>query len=453
MTDIEQSKYSEDVLTVSELTRRVTALLKSGIGRVWVSGEISNLRTPQSGHMYFTLKDQDSQMSAVMFNGRNRSLRFRPQDGIEVMVRGSVTIFAPRGQYQIIVDRMEPRGAGALQIAFEQLKKKLDQEGLFDPARKKPIPAMPRRIGLVTSPTGAAIRDILSVIRRRFSGVHLVLYPVRVQGAESPAEVVAGIEALDSLGDIDVMIIGRGGGSIEDLWAFNDERVARAVYACATPIISAVGHEIDFTISDFVADLRAATPSAAAELVVGERDAMRNDLEQVRRRLRSAARHAVERAENKFYNLQQSYVLQRPEDILRDRQQRLDEMTETLHTALNERIVNERNRLRRMTDAVRHLRPAATVARNRDRLTVLARRLATDYAHMLTGLRSRQSELTARLDGLSPLGVLARGYSLVRRVEDGSLVVDAACVDAGDRLDIQFHRGRIVATVDEPVAG
>ncbi len=282
----EADEYRQDVLTVTELTRRVKSAVESDVGTVWVSGEISNLRIPASGHIYFTLKDENCQLAAVMFRGRNRSIRFQPDDGLEVVVHGSVTVYEARGQYQIIVDQIEPRGIGALQLAFEQLKKKLDEEGLFDEDHKVAMPALPRRIGVVTSPTGAAIRDILTVIRRRFSGVHLLLYPARVQGDEAPGEIVDGIRTLDSLGDIDVIIIGRGGGSIEDLWAFNDENVARAVYECTTPLICAVGHEIDFTIADFVADLRAATPSAAAELVVGERETMRDNV--VRRRQRLA---------------------------------------------------------------------------------------------------------------------------------------------------------------------
>jgi len=447
----ENSEFRENVFSVTELTRRVKSLLESGVGSVWVAGEISNMRVPSSKHMYFTLKDEASQIAAVMFRGRNQSLRFRPEDGLEVVVHGLVTVYETRGQYQIIVDRMEPRGVGALQMAFEQLKKKLADEGLFDDVHKVPVPALPRRIGLVTSSTGAAIRDILTVVRRRFSGVYLLLYPVRVQGDEAPPEIIEGIRTLDALGDVDVIIVGRGGGSIEDLWAFNDEGVARAIHACGTPVISAVGHEIDFTIADFVADLRAATPSAAAELVVGEREAMRETVRRQCRRLEMAVRGVIETAGNRLKFSRESYMMQRPDQIFRDRQQKLDEVTDTLQRRSRDELDSRRRNLARFTEAMRLLRPQVIVARDRERFEETVRRLAGGYRHAVAEMRTRHSNLGAKLDGLNPLGVLARGYSLVRKPPQAALVTDARQTTVGDRLDIQFHRGRATVCVEQTV--
>jgi hypothetical protein len=260
------SDTSPEIWTVSQLTRRVKNLLETQISYVWVSGEISNYRVSPAGHAYFTLKDAESQIDAVMFRGKLMGLRFGPENGLEVIVYGLVTVYEKRGAYQIVCDEMQPKGMGALQLAFEKLRKKLQQEGLFEESHKKPLPLLPRRIGVVTSPTGAAIRDILNVIRRRFANVHIILWPARVQGDEAAPEIVEGIRVLDAWG-VDVMIVGRGGGSLEDLWPFNEEIVVRAVYEARTPIISAVGHEIDYTLTDFAADVRAPTPSAAAELV------------------------------------------------------------------------------------------------------------------------------------------------------------------------------------------
>ena len=272
------------VLTVTELTRLIKAALESEVGTVWVEGEVSNLRQPSSGHLYFTVKDANAQITAVLFRGDQQRLKFKPRDGLQVRVYGEISVYERSGNYQIIVRVLEEAGKGALQAKFEELKEKLQKEGLFDPARKKAIPLLPRHVGVVTSPTGAAIHDILNVISRRFPNLHLVLAPVKVQGEGAAREIAAAIEFLNRRGGFDVLIVGRGGGSLEDLWCFNEEIVARAIAASRIPVISAVGHEIDFTISDFVADLRAATPSAAAELVVGRKDAFEGTLDELTRR-------------------------------------------------------------------------------------------------------------------------------------------------------------------------
>ncbi|HWM78482.1 MAG TPA: exodeoxyribonuclease VII large subunit, partial [Methylomirabilota bacterium] len=276
------------VYTVSELTAGIKGTLEGTFPAVWVEGEISNLRVPSSGHAYFTLKDEGAQLSAVLFRGRGRRVRFEPEDGMHVLAFGGLDVYAARGQYQLVVELMEPQGLGALQLAFEQLKRKLEAEGLFDEARKRPLPAFPRVIGIVTSPTGAAIRDMLNIIGRRFADLHILITPVRVQGDEAPGEIVQALLHLQEIANLDVIIVGRGGGSIEDLWAFNDERVARALAVCRVPVISAVGHETDFTIADFVADLRAPTPSGAAELVVREKLAVMETLADLYARLKQA---------------------------------------------------------------------------------------------------------------------------------------------------------------------
>ncbi|HIJ73970.1 MAG TPA: exodeoxyribonuclease VII large subunit, partial [Candidatus Hydrogenedentes bacterium] len=321
-----------EIWTVSQLTRRVKNLLEAEISYVWVSGEISNWRVSPAGHAYFNLRDEDSQVDVVMFRGKLMQLRFGPENGLEVIIHGLVTVYEKRGNYQIVCDEMEPKGLGALQLAFEKLKRKLDEEGLFDEAHKKPLPVLPRRIGVVTSPTGAAIRDILNVLERRFANVHVILFPARVQGDEAAEEIVEGIRALDEFG-VDVMIVGRGGGSLEDLWPFNEEIVVRAVYQVETPIISAVGHEIDFALTDFAADLRAPTPSAAAELVVQEREALVKNVQGVRQRMTQAIAYRLEQTRNRLALARSCYLFQRPEEVVRQRRQQLDELRMRLQDA------------------------------------------------------------------------------------------------------------------------
>ena len=284
---------SRHIYSVSALTAEVKAVLEDGFSAIWVEGELSNFKHHTSGHMYFTLKDAQAQIRGVMFRGHNRLLRFHPIDGLAVLVSGTVTVYERRGEYQINVEFMEPRGVGALQLAFEQLKAKLEAEGLFDEARKRPLPLLPRRIGIITSPTGAVIRDMLTIIGRRFPGLEVLIHPVAVQGECAAAEVAAALERLGARADLDVLIVARGGGSLEDLWAFNEEGVARAIVASAVPVISAVGHETDVTIADFVADLRAPTPSAAAELVVARRDELRQRVDDLMARAVATLQHGV----------------------------------------------------------------------------------------------------------------------------------------------------------------
>ncbi len=435
------------VLTVSELTRRVKDLLEGEVGYVWVSGEISNWRVSPSGHAYFTLKDAHSQVESVMFRNRLFPLRFQPGNGLEVVVYGLVTVYEKRGSYQIVCEEMHPKGVGALQLAFEQLKRKLEAEGLFDAAHKKPLPLLPHRIGIVTSPTGAAIRDILNVIRRRFAHVHLILYPARVQGEEAAAEIVEGIRTLDRWG-VDVIIVGRGGGSLEDLWPFNEESVVRAVYAAKTPIISAVGHEIDYVLTDFAADVRAPTPSAAAEIVVREQEVLVDRIGQLRKRLAKGAAHHLEQAHNRLALAKSSYVFRRPEELVRQRRLALDDLRMRLDGEMTRLIELASNRLRAVARALALLSPKQRLCRAREQLGELRRRAARAGRTLLDRYRAQVGPLMARLTALNPLAVLARGYAAAWKLPQKVLVRDARQLAPEDRLLLKFGHGGATATVE-----
>jgi len=389
------------ILTVTQLTRQVKDLLEGAFPEIWVSGEVSNLTAPQSGHIYFTLKDEQSQVRAVLFRSSQRHLKFTLQHGMEVICRGRVGVYEPRGEYQLIVEYVEPKGIGALQKAFEELKARLDREGLFDRERKRPLPLLPRRIGVVTSPTGAAIRDILRVIRRRHPRMEILLYPVPVQGPDAAPAIVEAIEAFNREKLADVLIVGRGGGSLEDLWAFNEESVARAIAASAIPVISAVGHETDYTIADFVADLRAPTPSAAAEMVVESEEHLRETIGSLESRMVLALR------------------------------QRLDQAGSTV-----------RHALRLLGDPRRRLAQAA------QRVDELAGRLGTGLRHHVRRDRSRLEAFAGALDHLNPLAILSRGYSITRELPSGMILKDAAEVKAGDQISTRLHAGEIVSRVE-----
>lgn len=439
------------IWSVSQLTRRVKGLLETEISYVWVAGEISNFRVSPAGHAYFTLKDKESQLDAVMFRGKLMGLRFGPENGAEVIVYGLVTVYEKRGAYQIVCDEIQPKGMGALQLAFEKLKKQLDAEGLFAAEHKKPIPRFPKRIGVVTSPAGAAIRDILNVIRRRFANVHIILYPARVQGEEAPEEIVSGIAALDAWG-VDVMIVGRGGGSMEDLWAFNEEIVVRAIYEAETPIISAVGHEIDYTLSDFVADLRAPTPSAAAELVVQEQEAVMARVMQLRQGLvRAAADHAGQ-LRHRLALARSSYFFQRPGELVRERRQRTDELRLRLQTAVGEQQRSLRIRVDRARRSLPLLSPLVQLRRVRERLAALRQRLAQSGRMTTERRRARLHALEGQLNALSPVAILARGYALAWKLPERTLVREAAQLAPGDRVALQFGKGGATAAVESAEA-
>ena len=436
------------VYTVSELTAGIKGTLEGMFPAVWVEGEISNLRVPSSGHAYFTLKDEGAQLSAVLFRGRGRRVRFEPEDGMHVLAFGGLDVYAARGQYQLVVELMEPQGLGALQLAFEQLKRKLEAEGLFDDGRKRKLPVYPRVIGIVTSPTGAAIRDMLNIIGRRFGDLRILIAPVRVQGDGSPAEIVQALVNLQEMAELDVIVVGRGGGSIEDLWAFNDETVARAIVACRVPVISAVGHETDFTIADFVADLRAPTPSGAAELVVREKLAVIERLVDLYARLKQAMTADVTAQRERLQFLARRRVLTDPARALRDLYRRLDDLQGRLRLGLRAGQRQIRHRLALLTQALSARNPVARISADVALLGQLRGRLVSGAAHGVQASRARFATSVGRLESLSPLAVLSRGYS-VTRLPSGALVRSAAQARAGDLLEILLHQGALGARVTE----
>ena len=431
------------ILTVSELTRGVRLLLESKYAEVWVEGEISNARLWKTGHLYFTLKDESAQMKAVMFRSALRHQRFRPDDGQHVIARGRLSVYEPKGEYQIICEHLEPHGLGARQLAFDQLRKQLSQEGLFDEGRKRPLPSLPRKIGVVTSLDGAAIRDIINVLSRRYPNVHVVIGPARVQGDGAASEIVRTMQALGRIPGIDVIIVGRGGGSVEDLWAFNEEPVARAIAAMPVPVISAVGHETDYTISDFVADLRAPTPSAAAELVVAQKDEITARILRLGERLRATVRDGLQRRRTLVHRLEARPGLAGWPARVALRGRRVDEVSHQLTRVARsglrrrERRVHEwRLRLEALDLGRRLGRIRTRLAEARGGLTAAAR--ATH--------RGRDAQLriaTGRLETLSPLAVLARGYAVCWDAERSQIIRDAAVVSPGQHIHVTLDRGAL----------
>lgn len=434
------------IYTVSQLTAEVKRLLEGNFEHVWVEGEISNFRLPSSGHFYFTLKDESAQVRAVMFRMQSRLLKFDPEDGLRVVCYGRLTVYEPRGEYQIVVDHLEPKGLGALQLAFEQLKEKLSREGLFDPAHKKPLPPLPQKIGIVTSPTGAAIRDILQIIDRRFANVHIFLYPVKVQGPGAAQEIARAVEELNQWPGLEVMIVGRGGGSLEDLWAFNEEVVARAIYQSRVPIISAVGHEIDFTIADFVADLRAPTPSAAAELVVRNKVELVQTLESLARRMGQAVRVDLEARRERLSAL--LYRLVDPRKRISDQRLRLDDFFYRLAGSMQQGLSRKNDLLRLKSESLILLHPGRRIAEYSHRLSQFYRRLAvTEKAH-LRFFRQRVDGIMGKLQSLSPLSILERGYSIARLLPSREIVRRAAQLKLEDRVNVKVHQGEFIARVE-----
>ena len=391
---------AQKILTVTEITRKVKQLLEGGFTGVAVQGELSNFKRHTSGHLYFTLKDEGAQISGVMWRSRSAGLTFVPQDGMKVVVTGRLTVYEVRGVYQIDASSIRPLGIGELQIAFERLKQKLSAEGLFDAERKKPLPEFPERIGVVTSPTGAALQDMINILRRRFPCVQLILNPVRVQGAGAAEEIARAVDEFNAYGEVDVVIVGRGGGSLEDLWAFNEEVVARAIARSRIPVISAVGHEIDFTIADFVADLRAPTPSAAAELVVPDRRAILDILRDYWYRMHESIENRLKEHSTAIRHLLTSYAMSRPVDLHRQLSQRLDELQKTMFVAAEHRVA--------LT--------SATV-----------------------------DSLTHRITALDPRRTLKRGYAIIRK--ENRIIGSRAPLRARDTIEVEFHDGTVQSTV------
>ncbi|MFZ2052791.1 MAG: exodeoxyribonuclease VII large subunit [Candidatus Aminicenantales bacterium] len=419
---------SDRIYTVSEITRLVKLELENAFPAVWVEGEVSNFHRHSSGHLYFTLKDERSQLRGVMFRGEARRLAFELKDGLQVICRGRLNVYEPRGEYQIVAERVEPKGKGALQLAFEQLKEKLRVEGLFDPKHKKPLPLFPKKLGIVTSPRGAAIIDILRTLERRFARLHILIYPVKVQGEGAAEEIVKGIDYLGRQPDIDVIIVGRGGGSIEDLWAFNEEKVARAVFRCPIPIISAVGHEVDFTIADFVADIRASTPSVAAEIVIKEEQALVDRIDGWSKRLTQNLLFFLQGRRQLVSDLSRHRVFQNFRLALYNLEQRVDDLEE------------------RARDVFR--RKKMTLSENRAAVTLFEEKMTSNVRRLLQNLGAHWEKLSLELHNLSPLNILKKGYTLcwkgdlqlIRRVED---------VETDKDITVSFYKGAFTCRVRE----
>jgi exodeoxyribonuclease VII large subunit len=436
------------VLTVSQLTGRIRALLEQQFVDVWVEGELSNCRVWNTGHMYFTLKDAGAQIKGVMFRSALRYLRFKPVDGLRVLARARVSVYDPKGEYQVVCEHLEPEGLGALQLAFDQLKQRLTAEGLFDQRRKRPLPFLPRKIGVVTSLEGAAVRDIIKVLQRRHPNAHIVIRPARVQGEGAALDIARAMRAIAKVPGVDVVIVGRGGGSIEDLWAFNDEVVARAIAGCPVPTISAVGHETDVTIADFVADLRAPTPSAAAEMVVSRKDDFCAHLERLSHRVIAAIRARVHRGEGRLRALEARPGYAGFHGRLAMRGRHAAELTHELRRALLARLaLRERGyqalRLKLETFDVRR-----RFAALRARLVAGDGRLRSAVAQRQHRAHSRVGKAAARLDSLSPLAVLGRGYAVAWDADRTAIIRDAAAVSPGDRVHVTLERGELDCTVE-----
>lgn len=432
--------------TVRDLVAAVRIHLEREYGDVWVEGEISNFRAHDSGHLYFTLKDQNAQIRVVMFRSSARLLRFRPENGLQVVVRGRVTIYEDRGELQVSAEYVEPKGAGALQIAFEQLKAKLEAEGLFDPARKKAIPTLPARIGIVTSPQAAALRDILNILRRRHDTASVLIFPAQVQGEAAALELAAGIRYFNKARNVDVIIVARGGGSAEDLAAFNHEGLARAVVASTIPVISAVGHETDFTILDFVADLRAPTPSAAAELVIRSRLEVEEQLAGLHRRLEKATRYHLLMARQNLTELARHGAFARMMDLIHRREQRLDDLVNRLAHGQRDIFEKRRRRFEALSAAVRHYDVRRVLAGMKKDLDARTTATVSAARNLLLERRVRVERMVTALSALSPLAILERGYALVFDAS-GTLLKDAAKVKAGDEISARLAKGMLGATV------
>lgn len=450
-------KPSRKVLSVTELTAQVRRILEGQLGHIWVTGEITNLRNQSSGHIYFTLKDANAQLTCVLFRGELYVDRTLLEDGRKVTLGGELTVYESRGQYQLRVMQAELQGAGALQAAFERLKQKLDAEGLFAKERKRPLPRFPQRIGLVTSPTGAAIRDVLHVIERRNPGLELFLAPCRVQGDGAGVEIAAAIQLLNEFNakslsrgsaGLELILVTRGGGSMEDLWAFNEEVVARAIFHSALPVVSAVGHEIDFTISDFVADFRAATPSAAAEIITEGVFASCQFISEAGARIRQFAGQQIENKRRMLSQSRQRVERLHPRRKLNEWLQRLDELQSSIDRCAKQGMRRQQLAWRNLSERLLRVRPAVLLKQRRELLRQESERLREQSRHRMREWKNRLGTMEARLRLLGPNQVLARGYSITRDAETGKVVTDASAVEKGRKITTKLKTGKITSTID-----
>ncbi len=438
---------SKIILTVSRLTNLLKETLEENFEQVWLEGEVSNFATPSSGHLYFTIKDAGAMLRCVMFRSSVKAVKFRIEEGMALILRGRISIYEQRGEYQLIAEYAEPKGIGALQAAFIQLKERLAGEGLFDESKKQALPKIPKRIGIVTSSSGAAIHDILNVLGRRNAAVELLLYPVKVQGTGAAEEIAAAIDDLNALHAADVLIVGRGGGSLEDLWAFNEEVVARAIYRSKIPVISAVGHETDWTISDFTSDLRAATPSAAAELVCRAEDELNQEIQNLLHRLHYGIAGQLNLHRRTVDGLLRS--LHDPSRLLGHWGQRIDDLTGHLDLALRNLFIRHKEQLTRHEQQLAAFHPTVKIGRLRQELILLSESAERQLEHQLEHLGRRNAEAVARLEVLSPLHTLARGFCVVSRIPDGKVIKNADLLEIGDKIGLRLHQGSMLCRVQE----
>lgn len=440
-----------DVYTPARLNREARALLERGLPSLWLEGEISNLSRPSSGHWYFSLKDESAQLRCAMFRQRNMMARFTPKDGMHVLTRGRVSLYESRGDYQFIADHMEEAGEGVLRRRFELLKNKLAAEGLFDAARKRALPRLPKRIGVITSPSGAAIRDVLNILRRRFCTIPVLIYPVQVQGASAAGQIAATLRLASRRADCDVLILARGGGSLEDLWAFNEEVVARAIFDCRIPIVSGVGHEVDFTIADFVADLRAPTPSGAAEIVVPDCNEWTRSVALLGRRVQTAMVRSLAARQQRLVWLERRLAQVHPGVELRQRAQRLDELEQRLIRCMRHGFSRRRSALVELGAHLRQHSPAVRVAAARGRLEIARKTLGACMQRRLGNMDARLRLAAGKLNAVSPLATLQRGYAIVTDAE-GTVVTDATSVNNGDVIQTRLSRGTLQARIEQVVS-
>ncbi len=437
---------NKTIYTVSELNRRIKQRLESDFPMIWITGEISNLRRPPSGHLYFTLKDSKSHLSAVMFKGQARRLTARPDDGLAILGMGRVSVYEPRGIYQLIIEYMEPKGLGDLQLAFEQLKKRLSAEGLFDPAGKQPLPLLPRKVHILTSPSGAVIFDTVSVIQRRFTNIPIVLIPTAVQGASAVKEVLQAIRYLNELPDAEVAILARGGGSLEDLQAFNDESVARAIYQSHVPIVSAIGHETDYTIADFVADLRAPTPSAAAELVVPEKYALKDRVADLERQIGVFALANTADKRNHLNNCRARLL--DPRQRINDGRLAVDELSQRLSISLQRTLGDNRVLLKTVSARLNPSRVRAKIIFAKQKHKQLNLKILYTINILIYDYRRKAQVLSSRLAALNPMAVLERGYSITRKLPQRAIITDSRRIHIGDAVEITLASGTLIGRIE-----
>lgn len=443
------TQTNRDIYSVSRLNSEIRAILEGSFPLLWIEGEISNLSTPRSGHSYFSLKDEYAQVRCALFRSKRNLLRFSPANGDQVLVRARISLYEARGDYQLIIEHMEPAGAGALQRAFDELKAKLDKEGLFDTSRKQPLPAYPKRIGIITSPSGAAVQDVLQILQRRFPALPVLIYPVPVQGETASREITRMLKLADQREDCDLLILTRGGGSLEDLAAFNDEDLARTIAALKTPIISAIGHEIDFTIADFVADRRAPTPSAAAELATADQQVIANLLRQHQNRILRQMLQQLSQKQLQLRHCQQKLQLLHPLGRLEQQQQRLDELALKMENLWHHKLLGSTHQLDKLSARLKQCSPLYRLQRLLPRLQAARQRLTYLSQTLLNKKQMRLTALMRELNAISPLRTLERGYSITRITANGEILHSSDQVRVGDSITTRLAQGELVSTIAE----